>query len=130
MLPILLRGTVKLLTGHISFELVSGGELWFCLAIMALLISQDLKNTRPLLANSDKIQERNAKATLFFMAMIPFVFACAINEVLYIIAIVDNISKYRFGYEILTCLSYAFAILLIWYSLLTRRQFNLTCNFL
>ena len=130
LLPLFLRGFIKIIMAHLSLDIIDGSELWFVLALICLLIFQDLRLRDALLDNNDKKAERQDRATLFIILSLVCIFFCSANEVFYVLVDVGKNEQFNYSYYITTCLSYAALILIIKFSLQTRRQFNLTSKFL
>lgn len=124
-LPLLLRAIVKCFMLHIDWDVVNPSELWFVLAIMALLISQDIKQQRVPLDNAEKKKERHNRAVTYLVFLIVFVFFCGVSEIFYGIVVVDKNDKYYYTHVLLTLFSYLFAFLLIRFSCKTQKEFNL-----
>lgn len=130
MLPIILRALIKLIMGHISFEIVNSAELLFILALMALLISQELKLARVPLDNKDKKKERYERSLTFFLCFIFLIIFGSISEILNILVTNDILNDYSNSFLCCNFLSYIFAIILLKLSFHTRKQFNLTAKFI
>ena len=130
LLPLILRGLIKCLMGHLDFETISGSELWFVMALVSLLIFQDLRLRSIPLDNNDKQNERNSRANRFIMISIICIFFCSANEIFHILVDVDKHEFYFTGNVSINFLSYISAIIVINYSLQTQEEFNLTSKFL
>lgn len=130
LVPLVLRAIVKLFMVHIDINLIHASELWFVLAIIALIISQDLKLRSEPLDNIDKQEERSDRASSFILLGIIFVFFCPISEMFTILAEKKDNIIYQVSHILLTVFCYLCTYLTIKYSLKTQREFNLKSNFL
>ena len=87
-LPLILRGMIKLSMLHFNYEIVASSELWFILALISLIISQDLRLRNVLLDNPDKLKERTDRATTLIVWSLICVFFCGCSEFFYILTVV------------------------------------------
>jgi hypothetical protein len=125
--PLVLRGLIKLLMAHYDIQLIHASELWFVLAIIALIIAQDLKLRTVPLDNEDKQLERHNKSSLFMLLALVFIFCCPVSEMFYLLAESDSDTYYNSNI-IITCACYLSAIFTICYALRTQKEFNLTAK--
>jgi hypothetical protein len=128
LLPLLLRGVTKMLMYHFTLEVVSASELWFVLALICLLVSQDVKMRDVPLDNSDKKTERVNRANSFFVLFIIYVFCCPISEAIFISF--SHNDSYIYSYVLLTAICYVATIFTIRFAFRTQAEFNLTAKFL
>lgn len=136
--PILLRGFIKILMNvsveHFTlqfhgslFDVIHTSELLFALAIMGVIISQDLKLRSVPLDNEDKKEERNGRARNMMLLAGFFLFFSAFNEALHV-AHEDN--NYPFAYYCMYICSILSAIYFIPYAWKTQAEFNLASKFI
>lgn len=130
LLPLVLRGIIKLLMGEINYETISSAELLFVLALIALIISQDLKIRKVPLDNADKKKERMDKASFFLVLFTVFVFCSAVSEFFHVDVDVKKNDTYHTAYDFMSLFSYYIAVIFVKYSLKVREEFNLTAKFI
>jgi hypothetical protein len=127
LLPLILRGIIKILMSHLEFDVINAAELWFVLAIICVLISQDLRLGIVPLDNEDKKKERTDRASWFIVLSIIFIFCCPVSEIFHILYY--DRRGYDYAYIIVTLICYASAFITINFTLKTQDEFGLTANF-
>lgn len=129
-LPLILRGVIKICMGHLDFEVINSSELFFVIAIIALIISQDLRMSSAPLDNEDKKKERSDRATDFLILFIVFVFFSAGSEIFHVTALEESSHTFIPTYRVMSLLSFTSAFITIKYSLKSQREFQLTAKFI
>lgn len=129
-IPLVLRGVIKILMGHLDFETINSSELFFVLGLIALLISQDLRVSEVPLLNRDKIEERTNRASDYLILFLIFVFLSACSEFINMDVNVGKSEKYLTGYYCLSILSFVCAYYTISLSIKTQKEFKLTSKFI
>ncbi len=128
-LPLVLRGFIKMIMGHIDFSIINSSELWFIIALISLIIAQDLKLRHVPLDNADKQKERADRVSYFICMAIIFIFLCPISELFHLLNEDYSNTSFAFANSVMTIICWTSAFLTIRYSLKTQKEFNLTAKF-
>lgn len=130
LLPLLLRGFTRvLLERELNFETINDSELWFVIAIICLIVSQDLKLRHILLENDDRLLELHNRSFVFLILCGISVFLCAISEGLSVLVNTNHLEFFKTSHYSLSIATYLCCFMFIRYSIETQNEFKLTAKF-